>query len=331
MRTTKRMNIASTFYSQFAIIFPMLVGAPRYFAGKITLGSLMQISSAFRNVQDALSWFINAFSTLAEWKASINRLAGFHAAVNALQSEESNLKVQRNNVGAILIDQLSLQLPSGQALSHSLTADLQSGQRILIAGPSGCGKSTLFRAMAGIWPYGEGNVEIPSGLKLLFLPQKSYLPIGTLRAAVCYPAPENAYKELAIQHYLELCQLKHLQLLLAETDNWNQRLSPGEQQRLAFVRVLLARPDVVFLDEATSALDATTEEILYGLIVQELPDATVISIAHRETVAKHHHIRWQFYREESMQDETEVVQNNAGYSIEIIKPGKLAKGALNVA
>lgn len=331
MRTTKRLNIVSTFYAQFAIIFPMLVAAPRYFSGAITLGVFTQISDAFAQVQDALSWFINAFSSLAEWKASINRLAGFHAAVNAVHEQETAVRVERNNVGAILIDQLSLQLPNGQVLSQALTTDLQVGQRILVAGPSGCGKSTLFRAMAGIWPYGAGSIEIPNELKLLFLPQKSYLPIGTLRAAVSYPAADNAYKDLAIQHYLELCQLKHLIPLLAETDNWSQRLSPGEQQRLAFVRVLLTRPDVLFLDEATSALDADTEEILYGLVLQELPQAAVISIAHRETVVKYHHIRWQFSREDMARDETDTSLDMPGYTIEIAKIGKLSKVAPSFA
>jgi putative ATP-binding cassette transporter len=327
MRTSKRVNITSNFYAQFALIFPFLVGAPRYFSGAITLGSLMQISSAFGHVQDALSWFVTAYGSLAEWKASINRLAGFHAAVNTVRLQATTLKVERNNVGAILLDQLSLQLPTGQQLSQALTTDMQQGQRILVAGPSGCGKSTLFRAMAGIWPYATGSIEIPSQLKLLFLPQKSYLPIGTLRAAVSYPAADKTYKDLAIQHYLELCQLKHLISLLAETDNWSQRLSPGEQQRLAFVRALLARPDVLFLDEATSSLDAETEENLYNLILQELPQAALISIAHREALVKYHQIRWQFSRDDTPLDETATSLDNLGCKIEISKIGKLAKGA----
>ncbi|MGZ5884111.1 MAG: ABC transporter ATP-binding protein/permease [Burkholderiaceae bacterium] len=331
MRTTKRLNIVSTFYAQFAIIFPMLVAAPRYFSGAITLGVFTQISDAFAQVQDALSWFVNAFTSLAEWKASVNRLAEFHKVVIGARNEEPGINVNRNNVGAILIDQLSLQLPSGQTLTQALTTDLQAGQRILVAGPSGCGKSTLFRAMAGIWPYGAGSIEIPNELKLLFLPQKSYLPIGTLRAAVAYPAAEKAYKDLAIQHYLELCQLKHLMPLLAETDNWSQRLSPGEQQRLAFVRVLLTRPDVLFLDEATSALDAKMEDILYSLVLQELPQASLISIAHRETVVKYHQIRWQFSRELTIQDETEASLDIRGYTIEIAKISKLPKSAPTLA
>ena len=171
---------------------------------------------------------------------------------------------------------------------------IEAGQRILIAGPSGCGKSTLMRAIAGIWPYGAGMVEIPHQWKLLFLPQKSYLPIASLRAAIAYPAAERAYTDLAIRHYLELCKLSHLSGLLDRTDNWSQRLSPGEQQRLAFVRALLTRPAVLFLDEASSALDTEAEEHVYQLLLQELPDAAIVSVAHRESVAKHHQWRWQF-------------------------------------
>src|SRR3569833_59559 len=260
MITTKRLNVASNFYGQFAIIFPFLVGAPRYFSGAIKLGGLMQISSAFGLVQDALSWFINAFNSLASWKASVNRLAGFHAAVLAARNQDSGIEVGRNNVGAVLLDEVTLRLPGGPALTQPLSAEIRQGQRILVAGPSGCGKSTLFRAIAGIWPYGNGSIEIPNGAELLFLPQKSYLPIGDLRTAIAYPAAAITYKDLAIRHYLELCRLPHLADRLDESDNWSQRLSPGEQQRLAFVRVLLTRPEVLFLDEATSALDPDTEQ-----------------------------------------------------------------------
>jgi len=300
MNTTKRLNVASNFYGQFAIIFPFLVGAPRYFAGAIKLGGLMQISSAFGQVQDALSWFINAFSSLASWKASVNRLAGFHAAVMAARTQVSGIEVERNNVGGILMDRVTLQLPAGPVLTRPLSAEILPGQRILVAGPSGCGKSTLFRAIAGIWPYGDGNIEIPNTAKLLFLPQKSYLPIGTLRAAIAYPASENAYKDLAIRHYLTLCRLPHLADKLDESDNWSQRLSPGEQQRVAFVRVLLTRPQVLFLDEATSALDPATEAALYELVLQELPETAIVSIAHRELVEQYHQIHWRFVHEDAV-------------------------------
>jgi vitamin B12/bleomycin/antimicrobial peptide transport system ATP-binding/permease protein len=302
MRTTKRLNVASNFYAQFAIIFPFLVGAPRYFSGAITLGGLMQISSAFGHVQEALSWFINAFSSLASWKASVNRLAGFHAAVTSARTQSAGIGVARNNVGAILLDGVALHLPAGVPLTAPISGEVRVGQRILVNGPSGCGKSTLFRALAGIWPYGAGSVEIPNQATLLFLPQKSYLPIGTLRAAIAYPAEERAYKDRAIGHYLELCMLPHLVDKLDEADNWSQRLSPGEQQRLAFVRALLMRPDALFLDEATSALDPDSEATLYEVILRELPEAALVSIAHREAVAKYHEIRWQFVHENQALD-----------------------------
>jgi vitamin B12/bleomycin/antimicrobial peptide transport system ATP-binding/permease protein len=316
MRTTKRLNIASTFYAQFAIIFPFLVGAPRYFAGTITLGGLMQISSAFGQVQDALSWFIEAFSSLASWKASVNRLASFHNSVAAARTQASGIAVERNNGGAILLDQVTLHLPAGTVLTAPLSADIRQGQRILLTGPSGCGKSTLFRAIAAIWPYGSGSVEIPRDARILFVPQKSYLPIGTLRAAIAYPAPENAYKDLAIRHYLDVCMLPQLADHLSEVDNWSQRLSPGEQQRLAFVRVLLTRPQVLFLDEATSALDPAAEELMYALLLHELPDATIVSVAHRESVAKHHQIHWQFIHENPLASERAVAPSSPRYTIQ---------------
>lgn len=294
MTTTKRLNVASTFYAQFAVIFPFLVGAPRYFSGAITLGGLMQIASAFGQVQSALSWFIDAFGQLAEWKASVNRLAGFHWAVTAARTQQAGISVIRNNVGAVLVDRVRLDLPNGSALTHSLDATILAGQRILVTGPSGCGKSTLFRAIAGIWPYGGGSIEIPASMDLLFLPQRSYLPIGTMRAAISYPAAAGTYPDRAIHHYLTQCRLSHLAQSLDDSDNWSQRLSPGEQQRLAFVRALLTKPDCLFLDEASSALDADTEQLLYTLLIAELPDAAIISIAHREIVAQYHQLHWHF-------------------------------------
>jgi|LauGreDrversion4_2_1035121.scaffolds.fasta_scaffold36521_3 putative ATP-binding cassette transporter len=294
MKTTKKLNIASTFYAQFAVIFPFLVGAPRYFSGAITLGGLMQISSAFGQVQSALSWFIDAFGQLAEWKASVNRLSSFHSAILDMKKEQAGISITHNNVGAILIEQVSLELPNGIKLTEKFDAIIHDGERILVSGPSGCGKSTLFRAMADIWPYGSGTIEIPASKKLLFLPQKSYLPINSLRAAINYPAAATAYKDLAIIHYLELCRLTHLIPKLDEVDNWSHRLSPGEQQRLAFVRALLHRPNTLFLDEATSAVDAETEKGLYELIIRELPDSTIISIAHRASVASYHTQTWRF-------------------------------------
>ena len=294
MRTTKRLNVASTFYAQFAIIFPFLVGAPRYFSGAITLGGLMQISSAFGQVQSALSWFIDAFTALAEWKASVNRLSGFHEAVETAAHAPSGITVERNGVQEVNLDNVALQLPSGVSLTGPLSAAIGAGQRILVAGPSGCGKSTLFRAIAGIWPYGSGSIAIPADAAMLFLPQRSYLPIGSLRGAVSYPLPHDTYADDDIVRYFSMCRLDHLAGRLDDLDNWSQRLSPGEQQRLAFVRMLLIRPDIVFLDEATSAMDGDTEAALYSLLAEQLSASTIVSIAHRETVAQYHDVRWQF-------------------------------------
>ena len=323
MKTTKRINVASNFYAQFAVIFPFIVGAPRYFSGAITLGGLMQISSAFGQVQSSLSWFIDAFSQLADWKASINRLAQFHAAIIQTKEKQSGFTLVRNNVGAILIERTILKLPDGQQLNTPFDAMIKPGQKILLAGPSGCGKSTLFRVIANIWPYGEGAIEIPKAMRLLFLPQRSYLPIGSLRACINYPSAENTYKDRAIAHYLELCNLQQLITLLDKEDNWAQRLSPGEQQRLAIVRALLSRPDVLFLDEASSALDAATEKAMYELILAELPEAAIISIAHRPDVGQYHQIYWRF--EEDKQSVAMPGIGNAGrYKITVSEEGKNA-------
>jgi putative ATP-binding cassette transporter len=299
MHTTKRLNIAVNFYGQFASIFPLLVAAPRFFSGAISLGVLMQISSAFGQVQDALSWFINVFSTLADWKASINRLAGFNLAVEQAQQQLEGIAVTRHDGAAIEVGPLDLALPDGRTLLHGVHGTIAAGARILVSGPSGCGKSTLLRAIAGIWPYGKGAIQIPQQATLMFVPQTSYLPIGSLRAALAYPADAAAYTDEALCHYLDLCRLPHLKEQLDVASNWGNRLSPGEQQRLAFARVFLTRPQVLFLDEASSAMDGETEEVLYSLLLQELPDAAIISIAHRETVARYHRQRWHFARSSS--------------------------------
>ncbi|MCA1327047.1 ABC transporter ATP-binding protein/permease [Herbaspirillum sp. alder98] len=294
MGVTKRLNVAVNFYGQFAVIFPLLVSAPRYFSGAITLGVLMQISNAFGQVQDALSWFINAFTTLASWKASVNRLAGFNADVERAQANTGAIVVQRHAGSALTIDGLQLSLPDGAVLLNDFDARVESGEHILVSGPSGSGKSTLMRALADIWPYGRGGIGLPVAAAVMFLPQRSYLPIGSLRAALSYPAAEGSVDDQAIVRYLSLCRLGHLAARLDQVAQWSNVLSPGEQQRLAFVRVFLNRPQLVFLDEASSAMDGETEEVLYSALPRELPGVTVISIAHRETLARFHGQRWHF-------------------------------------
>lgn len=294
MSLTKRLNVAVNFYGQFAVIFPMLVSAPRYFSGAISLGVLMQISDAFGQVQDALSWFINAFTTLASWKASINRLAGFNADVERASASAPSIAVAAHEGSALTVEGLQLSFPDGAPMMQRLDARVESGEHVLISGPSGCGKSTLIRAMAELWPHGQGRIGLPGKAAVMFLPQRSYLPIGTLRAALSYPAAEGSFDDALITRYLALCRLSHLAGKLSLAANWSQALSPGEQQRLAFVRVFLNRPQLVFLDEASSAMDGETEEALYAALPRELPGVTVVSIAHRETLARFHDVRWKF-------------------------------------
>ncbi|MFC0226266.1 ABC transporter ATP-binding protein/permease [Serratia aquatilis] len=298
MRITRRLNIASNFYGQFAIIFPLLVAAPRYFSGAIQMGGLMQIASAFSQVQGALSWFVDAFTTLATWKACVNRLAGFNAAVDQIHDQTRGISLQHEDGQPLVLRNLGMTLPDGQPLLSPAEMTLKRGERVLVVGPSGCGKSTLLRAIAGIWPYGSGEIARDKNLSTLFLPQRGYIPISTLREALTYPHQDREYSDQQLLNVLENCRLKHLRLSLDTVANWSHRLSPGEQQRLAFARAILTRPDLLFLDEATSALDDETEQLMYCLLVDELPDVTLVSVAHRNSVAKYHQTCWRFSRNE---------------------------------
>ncbi|MCP3024937.1 ABC transporter ATP-binding protein/permease [Cupriavidus basilensis] len=309
MRYTRRLTFVSSGYGQFAIIFPLLVAAPRYFAGKMTLGGLMQVSQAFGQVQGALSWFVDNYSTLVGWKAAANRLIDFRDAIRVAERQDQehtgvrDIEVVKADAGAeansdgIRIDTLALALPvrtgnGGEIQQRPLVAPfslrIAPGDRWLVSGPSGCGKSVLFRALAGIWPYGSGTVAMPGAARMLFLPQRSYLPIGSLADALAYPDAGTVHSREALQKVLREARLGALAEQLDVFDNWSLRLSPGEQQRLAFARALLQKPDYLFLDEATSALDEETESAMYRLMVDSLPGAAIISIAHRSTVAAFH-------------------------------------------
>ncbi|MGE0858215.1 MAG: ABC transporter ATP-binding protein/permease [Gammaproteobacteria bacterium] len=297
MNRNKRLGWFTNVYGQLAIIFPFVVSAPRFFGGQIRLGDLMQISSAFRNVQESLSWFIDSYSAIAGWKATVNRLTSFHEAIQEAQSAAADgrgVSLQSDAADASLaVEHLTLELPDGRVLLDDSAISLEPHENLLLTGPSGSGKSTLFRALAGIWPFGRGRVRVPAGARTLFLPQRPYLPLGTLREVVCYPAGAASVSDADIAAALTACELPHLVSALDEDHRWGQRLSPGEQQRLAFARALLYRPDWLFLDEATSALDDALERKLYGLLRERLPDTTVVSIAHRPTVAAWHARRLQ--------------------------------------
>jgi putative ATP-binding cassette transporter len=289
MLAQKRLTWFTAGYSQVAMIFPILVGAPRYFSGAIELGGLMQISSAFGQVQNALSWFVEAYASLAEWKATVDRLATFEAAVRDAHDAPDTAGVRsEGNAGAIIAQGVELHLPNGAVLARDVRLDIEPGARMLISGPSGCGKSTLFRAIAGIWPHWQGSLTIPKGDKVLFLPQMPYLPLGTLAQAVAYPDRPDAHGLAALADALNAVGLGILVPRLDVAGNWAQTLSPGEQQRVAFARALLVRPQWLFLDEATSALDESAEAALYKALLERLPATAVISIAHRATVKAFH-------------------------------------------
>ena len=291
MVATKRLTFFTAGYTQVAVVFPFVVAAPSYFGGAIPLGGLTQTASAFGNVQGALSWFVDNYSNLTEWRATVLRLVGFTGAVEAARhaaERGEGVQAAQEKRPDLALDQVTLGLPDGRVLLREAEARIAPGEAVLIAGPSGSGKSTLFRAIAGIWPFGRGRVAIPAGAQALFLPQRPYLPLGTLRRAVCYPRDAAECEDAAVRAALEDAGLGHLLPRLDEADNWAQRLSGGEQQRVALARALLLRPDWLFLDEATASLDPEAEARFYTLLRERLPGTTLVSIAHRPEVAQYH-------------------------------------------
>ena len=290
MRRQKRLTWFTAGYTQAAVIFPFLVAAPRYFRGEIPLGALMQTAQAFGQVQDSLSFIVNAYTDLAEWRAVILRLLGFERALARVHADAAEVGVQREAgvEAGLALDRVNLTLPGGRPLLEDVTVAIRPGDTALISGPSGAGKSTLFRAIAGIWPFGRGQIRVPRDARVLFLPQKPYLPIGTLREVTSYPAPAAGVDDAALREALELVGLGPLTGRLDESAHWALALSPGEQQRIAFARALVQKPEWLFLDEATSALDEDTEARLYALLRDRLPGATIVSVGHRSTLRAFH-------------------------------------------
>ncbi len=288
MTSTKRLTALTATYDQIATVFPIVVAAPRYFSGALPLGALMQTATSFGQVQDALSWFVQSYGSIASWRATVERLAAFRAALDAARAQDdAGVRLRAGGGADIELRDVTLRLPDGRVLLDDADLVLRAGESVVVTGRSGSGKSTLFRAIAGIWPFGEGAVARPAGT-LLFLPQRPYIPLGTLREAVAYPASADAYPEARITGALADCGLAHLLARLDEEDAWGQRLSGGEQQRLAIARALLAAPDWLFLDEATASLDPEGESEVYRLLRARLPGTTLVSIAHRPTVAAFH-------------------------------------------
>ena len=291
MQRTKKLTAFTSSYAQAAVIFPYILVAPAYFAEKIQLGGMMQTASAFGSVQEALSFFITAYRTLAEWQSVVARLSGFEAAIanaTALSVEQGIVRVKSENQQAIGLEQLMVNLPNGTPLVSVDGFSVHGNERTLVSGPSGSGKSTLFRAVAGIWPFGKGSITIPANATLMMLPQKPYFPIGLLDTAIADPSEPEAFGDDRIREVLDLVGLPQLADRLNDETHWNRILSLGEQQRLGLARALLHRPLYLFLDEATASLDEPSEAALYRLLIEKLPATTIVSIGHRSTLNAFH-------------------------------------------
>jgi len=270
--------------SQTGVIFPFLLQAKRFFAKEISLGDMVQTAQAFGQLQTNLSFFRTSYDNFAEYKAVLDRLTGFQDACQ----QAANLPQASHQPGdsGLSLQQLNVYRPDGQVLISQLSLSLQSGDALLIRGPSGSGKTTLLRAIAGLWPYCDGSMAYPQQAAL-FLSQRPYLPLGSLRDALSYPQAAM-HDDARIGTVLQTVQLGQLASRLDEVADWSRILSLGEQQRLAFGRLLLAAPRIAFLDEATSAMDEGLEDALYRQVRQQLPDTVLVSVGHRSTLLAHH-------------------------------------------
>lgn len=293
MSRLKKLTFLTAGYSQISIIFPYVVVSPAYFSGAMQLGGLMQTANAFSSVQTSLSVFIDVYRQLAEWAAVVERLSGFDRAIDETRKVAAAAGIALKpaaGAGGIALDGLALDLPNGKPLvaAHDVQLDARD---TLVTGPSGAGKSTLFRAIAGLWPFGRGEVRIPKDARVMILPQRPYFPVGPLAAAIAYPATSQAIDAMRIADALRAVGLPALTERLHEDAHWNRILSLGEQQRLGIARALLQQPDFLFLDEATASLDEASEAALYKLLQERLPGTTIISIGHRSTLSAFHERR----------------------------------------
>lgn len=292
MRQRKNLTWFTAAYNQLAIIFPLVVASPRFFAREIQLGGLMQTASAFGQVQSSLSFLVDSFYLIAEWNAVVQRLTGFTEALTEVDAMAHESDIRRGDAPGedVTVTELTIGIPGGgRRLFADLNMAFAPGTSVLITGATGSGKSSLIRTISGIWPFGRGTIRVPPGKRLLFLPQKPYLPVGTLRNALLFPGNVDADEE-ALEQLLVDCGLKRLAGQLGRDENWQLFLSGGEQQRLAFARALLHRPDFIFMDESTSALDEESERTLYLLLRERLPRAGIVSIGHRSSLKELHDI-----------------------------------------
>jgi vitamin B12/bleomycin/antimicrobial peptide transport system ATP-binding/permease protein len=292
MTRTKQLTFFRAGYERALVVFPYIVASPAYFSGQFQLGGLTQTASAFTSVQEALSFFVLAYRDLAEWRAVIERLASFETSISnarAVKVAQPIIDLQRRkDTAGIDLSGLEVCLPSGQTLVAAKQFAFGAGDRVLVNGPSGAGKSTLFRVIGGIWPFGSGTIGLPDGARIMILPQRPYLPIGSLAAAVSYPLDADQFEPNDLCKVIAAVGLHSFADRLWEEAHWNRMLSLGEQQRLALARAILHKPDYLFLDEATASLDEAAEASLYKLLHERLPRTTIVSIGHRSTLAVFH-------------------------------------------
>ena len=303
MRSQRNLMWLTSAYTTLAMIFPTIVASPAYFSGAITLGGLMQIGAAFGQVQLSLNWFVENYPRIAEWRSSVARVVVFRDVIEELDAliadpSQPTISITEGVPDRLVFRNLEVAFANGTTVINDASAEIRQGERVLIQGESGTGKSTLFRAIAGLWPWGAGEIETPPREEMMFMPQRPYLPLGTLRAAISYPRTGEAFDDAALVEALETVGLGRLADQLDQEERWDRILSLGEQQRLAFVRLLLHRPRWIFMDEATAALDEANQDAMMQLVIDRVPDASLISIGHRPGLEAFHTRTLQLLRAE---------------------------------
>ena len=286
-----RLTWITSGYGWIAIVVPVVVALPGYMQGTLSLGGLMMVVGAFNQVQAALRWFVDNYAKIADWRAALYRIGVFDAAlqdVDDMGEDAEQIVLADHPDGHLAFENVSVITADGKVVIEEATAEVKPGERILIVGESGTGKSTLFRAMAGLWPWGSGRILLPPRNRMMFMPQYPYMPLGSLRAAACYPDAPDTYPTADIENALARVGLDEFSPTLDREERWDRLMSLGQQQRLAFARLLLHRPDWVFLDEATGALDLENQARVMSIFAEELAGTTIVSIAHRQSLEPFH-------------------------------------------